>query len=276
MKQQIDYILILLVSILLLTTGMIIGKQYRIIKVDTEISTDKKDDNKKNIEGFIVADAQDFEDYYKWRRKTTSLSDSFIESDAKAPHPDRIVDYDDNVHAGDDFHVMVVNGEPKVDRSKEKRKYITRSDFGFNGFREHVSCANASINEQYQFGNKSLLPSQLPCDQPNKLTAENYYKTQYKPIAIPMEDTAIRGSNVEDYINFISPEEVRGLRILSRNTKGLPGSEEGGEGKGGGNIVGNDNGFAFGHQDGLSARKRRGIPTAFNAFSHNSPALPMP
>ena len=93
------------------------------------------------------------------------------------------------------------------------------------------------------------MPNQIGCGHPNKLTAENYYKTHYKIPVIPIEDYKIKGFNYGDYSDYPTPYQVRQMRILSQNTKGLPADQA----------------------------KNKNIPTGYNyAFHHNTPVLPMP
>ena len=103
---------------------------------------------------------------------------------------------------------------------KDGKSYATDYDFGFEAPPHYVSCANSSIAQKWKTGKKSLLPYQIGCDKPNKLTAENYYKVRNKIPIIPIIDYHIRGSNYMNYINKVSPYKID-HRILSQTTKGL-------------------------------------------------------
>ena len=217
-------------------------------KIDTKI--DKLiEDKVKKTEQFIVADAQDFHNYDKLRAEAVKKEDNFAKSDLDNPPPNKIVDYDQEIDKDKDFSMMVVHGNPQIKRKEENKKaYVTDVDFGWEAPVQHVACANSSIAEKWRYGDKSLLPFQIGCNQPNKLTAENYYKTHYKAQIIPIEDYNVRGSNYLDYTSFMTPYQVRGYRILSENTKGLPPAET----------------------------KIKNIPVAFNYSYHNTPAMSMP
>ncbi len=102
----------------------------------------------------------------------------------------------------------------------DDKKYITADDFGAqNGF-QTKSCSNSSINKKFKLGPTKLLPYELSCDAPNKLTAENYYKTHYLAQSVNLEDYAVRGANYMEYTNYAHPVKSN-IRILSQNTKGL-------------------------------------------------------
>lgn len=216
-----------------------------ILNKTTKEEPDKKEDR---IERFIVADAEDFHNYQKWRKMTMKDADNFAKSDLETPPPDKIVNYDKEIDRDKDFAMMVVHGKPSVEREKDDKAFTTYHDFGWEGPKQHVACANASVSQQYNFGDKSLLPFKISCQEPNKLTAENYYKTHYRPQVIPIEDYYIRGANYLDYTSFMSPYQARGYRILSQNTKGLPPDQT----------------------------KTANLPVGYNYAFHNTPAMPMP
>jgi hypothetical protein len=202
----------------------------------------------KKIERFIVADAQDFENYYKWRKEAEQKTDNFAPSELDAPTPNKVVDYDKEIDRDKDFAMMVVHGKPKVSKEKDVKAFVSDVDFGWEAPKQAVGCANASVSQQFSFGNKSLLPFKVGCNQPNKLTSENYYKTHYRPQVIPIEDYYIRGANYLDYTGFMSPYQERGYRILSQNTKGLPPDQN----------------------------KIKNMPVGYNYAFYNTPAMPMP
>lgn len=192
---------------------------------DNKDNTDNKDKSKSNlkqIEAFTVSDAQDINKYNEniaFIKSTVSDEDLILE-----------------------------------------KSWINAQDFGdslsnnVNDVREapaqYVSCANASIAEQYKTGEKSLLPYQIACGYPNKLTAENYYKTFYKKHVVPIEDYRVKGYNYQDFNTYPTPYQTRQMRILSPNTKGLPASQT----------------------------RSKNMPVGYNyAFlNHNLPAMPMP
>ncbi len=108
---------------------------------------------------------------------------------------------------------------------KKKDEYITNVDFGQDKPFPVVSCSNSSIINARKTGPMQLLPSKISCDQPNKLTAENYYKTKYNIRSIPMSNEyTIKGANYQEYSDFVNPHKSN-IRILSQNTKGLPQNE---------------------------------------------------
>lgn len=135
----------------------------------------------------------------------------------------------------------------KTDAIDRQRDYITKTDFGWDQQFPVVSCSNSSINERLQTGEKQLLPSRIACNKPNKLTAENYYKTHFMAMPIPLTDYGTKGHNYDAYSQYIHPTKLN-HRILSQNTKTLPDSE----------------------------LKVQNIPVGFNYAFHNTPALQMP
>ena len=126
---------------------------------------------------------------------------------------------------------------------------MTDIDFGASGsVKQSVSCSNSSINHAMKSGPLQLLPSQISCDQPNKLTAENYYKTKFNMRSIPMHNEyLVKGANYQEYTDFVDPNKSN-IRILSQNTKGLI----------------------------PSANLQKNIATGSNYAFYGTPAMPMP
>lgn len=180
----------------------------------------------KQLEPFIVADAQDIHNYDAIRADVKKLSDNFDDDTIKNPPINKIVNYN-----------YPTNG-------KDTKAYITNVDFGQDKPYPVVSCSNSSITNSLTTGPMQLLPSQLECSLPNKLTAENYYKTHYNARSIPMDDYAVRGANYMDYSD--TPNPYANTRILSQNTKGLI----------------------------PSATAYKNIPTGSNYAFYNTPAMP--
>lgn len=219
------------------------------IKLPSPPQLIKMKDN-KNIEHFIVADANDLNLYEENKKKMIEQTKNTL-SDEKINNPNKenIVNYNDD-KANSGFYIgMQYEFEPLKGKKGEKMKkiYVTDNDFGWDAPSKGVGCANSSISQQYKTGNKSLLPNQIDCRRPNKLTAENYYKTHYKKQVIPIEDYRVRGYNYQDFTDKVQPGKLD-IRILSQSTKGLPREET----------------------------KFRNIPVAMNYGFHNTPALPMP
>lgn len=125
---------------------------------------------------------------------------------------------------------------------------LTAADFGHDSSyapNRYVSCANSSIGGRYKGGKKRIYPYRVNCNNLNKLTAENYYKTFYNKFVIPIEDYNIKGSNYQKYDAYPSPQQVNNLKILSKNAKGV-------------------------------AIKTKNIPEGYNYAFYNTPALAMP
>lgn len=207
-----------------------------------------KDKIESKIEKFIVSDAQDFHNYKELKKSVLAMADDFNEETLQNPPDNRVVDYDKNPNNGDDFSIMVAHGRPPVKVKRDDKVFMSSADFGFDPPKQYVSCANSSIAEQYKQGDKSLLPFDISCNKPNKLTAENYYKTHYKRQIAPLEDYSVRGYNYLNYTNTVDPNLINRLRILSQNTKGLPPEET----------------------------KNKNIPLGWNYSFHNTPAMRMP
>ncbi len=206
-----------------------------IIIITIYISTNKNNNLDKKIkkilaEPFIVSDARDINLYDDFRKITSEMTDNFDENNIKNPPQTQIVDYN------------------YKDDDKKKDEYITNIDFGVDKPWPVVSCSNSSIINARKTGPMQLLPSQIACDKPNKLTAENYYKTKYNIRSIPMSDEyTIKGANYGEFSDFVNPHKSN-IRILSQNTKGLPPSE---------NMYKN-------------------IPSGSNFAFYGTPAMPMP
>jgi hypothetical protein len=209
----------------------LIGITLLTICIITNIKRKNKIDNKiKQIfnEPFIVSDAQDIHNYDIFREETKKMPDNFNDDTIKDPPANKVVDYS--------------SPEPK-----NKNAYKTDINFGQDNPYPVVSCSNSSIINSLKTGPMQLLPDQIECSKPNKLTAENYYKSLYNPRSIVMDNNMVKGANYMDYTNTVAPEKLN-TRILSQNTKGLIPSQT-----------------AY-----------RNIPTGSNYAFYNTPAMGMP
>jgi hypothetical protein len=199
-----------------------------------------------NKENFIVADAQDFHNYDKLRENVKKQDDNFNKERIANPPIDNIVNYDaekDN----NEYKIAVVHGEPKrIPEKTHEKSFITAVDFGWEAPFPVVSCSNSSINDRTKTGPKKMMPYQIGCGFPNKLTAENFYKTHYQATPIPLEDYVVRGANYMEYSDFPHPVKSN-IRILSQNTKGLPPEQT----------------------------KYKNVPSGYNYAFHNTPAMRM-
>lgn len=205
--------------------------------------------NKIKTEKFTVADAQDINNYKDNNEKLLNISNSFESDQLQQPSIKKTVDNDRNLEKDDDFSIQVKYGDPSIKQNiRNDKKYVTDIDFGWSPPKQYVSCANSSIAQRYKTGKKYLLPFQVSCEKPNKLTAENYYKTHYKGQIIPIEDYMVKGYNYLEYTNTVNPYQLRDLKILSQNTKGLPPEQT----------------------------KYQNIPSGWNYAFHNTPAMPLP
>jgi len=219
------------------------------IQLGLNIATKLPNSNCK-AEKFIVSDAQDFHNYEKHRDDTIKEPNTFDYEKIDTPLEKDKIDYDDdkderNFYIGMTYDFKPIQAKKKRDE-KDKKLYFSSADFGWEAPRQIVSCANSSISQQFMGGEKSLMPNQIDCTRPNKLTAENYYKVHHKIPVIPLEDQAVRGYNYMDFSNWVEPSKID-YRILSQSTKGLPLSE-----------------------------KYKNIPVGFEYGFHNTPAVRMP
>ena len=197
-------------------------------------------------EDFIVADALDNNNYSNLRNQVLAEEDNFNKERIDNFPINEVADY--NNKKDDNYQIMVVNGDPPKEKALQYEKsFITATDFGWDNPFPVVSCSNASINNRFKSGSKKLLPRDISCGFPNKLTAENYYKTHYQAQVAKLEDYAVRGANYMEFSNYIHPTKSN-IRILSQNTKGLPSNET----------------------------KYRNIPSGYNYGFHNSPAMALP
>ncbi len=204
---------------------------------------------RKKSEKFVVDDASDINNYKQNNQRILKMSNTFAYDQLQQPSPRRVVDYDRNLEREDETSIRVSYGNPAIKLSKRNdKKYVSDVDFGWDPPRQFVSCSNGSIQQRYKTGKKHLLPFNIDCDKPNKLTAENYYKTHYRAQIIPIEDTRVKGANYLQYTNAVNPYQFRNLKILSQNTKGLPPEQT----------------------------KYQNIPSGWNYAFHNTPAMPMP
>ena len=199
-------------------------------------------------ENFIVSDAQDLQNYQNLKQQVLDKPDNFNQERIINP-PDKDKVEIDNKKQDNNYQIQIVNGEPKSNAGKLQfeKSFITASDFGWDNPFPLVSCANASIDNRFKSGPKKLLPRDISCGFPNKLTAENYYKTHYQAQVAKLEDSAVRGANYMEYSDYIHPTKSN-IRILSQNTKGLPPNET----------------------------KYKNIPTGYNYGFHNTPAMRLP
>lgn len=170
-------------------------------------------------EDFIVADAQDLQNYDKLKAETEQLPDNFNKDTLTNPDKSKIVNPESEpVHNS----IISVPNVPIVNTEKDKQSFITASDFGWEKPWPIVACANSSINNRYKTGPKHLLPYQIACGYANKITAENYYKTHFQAKVASMNDMMVKGANYDEYSSFTHPSLItQNARILSQNTKGL-------------------------------------------------------
>jgi hypothetical protein len=221
---------------------------------DKNLNTSNSRTN-NNIEKFIVSDAQDFHNYDELRKKSVKMNNDFTKEKVDNPLQTDTVDYNTDLK-GLDFNMQIVHpdhlnsvgsyAQPNTEK-KPRKSFVSATDFGLDPPRQVVSCANSSISQKWKSGKNSLLPFQVACGQPNKIQAEDYYKTHYKKQIIPLEDSLVRGHNYMDYSNTISPHKID-FRILSQTTKGLNPK---------------DNNF-------------KNIPDGANYAFHNTPMVRMP
>lgn len=169
------------------------------------LSVSEQDKDKINIytcnnkENFTVSDAQDVNNYPELRQEALK--------------------YDPN--NAPEIKVVSLPESKIYNPPEEDRNYVCNSDFGFRAPSQHVSCSNASISDKFTYGKEPIIPNQIACGSPNKLTAENYYKT-FDPRLIPMDPMHVKGYNYMAFDQNPSPYIASTMRILSTNTKGLP------------------------------------------------------
>lgn len=195
-------------------------------------NNNKLDQKIKQIltEPFIADDAKDINLYDDFRKYVYKKTDNFDDENVKNPSQEQVVDYN------------------YPDAKTNTKAYVTDVDFGTDAAYPSISCSNASINHAMKSGPMQLIPSQISCDSPNKLTAENYYQTKFNARSIPMENEYIvKGANYQEYSDFVNPNKSN-IRILSQNTKGLP----------------------------LKDTQIKNIPNGQNYAFYNTPAMPMP
>lgn len=208
-------------------------------------------DNKIGKESFTVSDAEDFHNYDKLKNAVLQKPDNYYNNTLDNPDPSNIVNYNKEIVKNDNSTLVVNNLQTKikpknVTDEENKKIYFTDADFGLQLPGNYVSCSNSSIDNNFSSGKFNLLPNQVGCDQPNGLTAENYFKTVYNARSIPIENYKIKGANYMEFSD--SPAPYQQIKILSQNTKGLPASEN----------------------------KYHNIPTGSNYGFHNGPVVQLP
>lgn len=204
---------------------------------------DKKDDIDKQVdeilnkkEEFIVSDA-DIHNYKEINAEQMKESDSFPDQEIKykpVPEHDFTLQY-----VEDGLPIQIANKE-------EPKKIITPNEYSWIAPQPAVSCANSSINNRFLTGKKRILPYEIACGYPNKITYENYYKNNFMAWPAKLEDDVVKGANYLEYDKWPRPQKSN-IRILSQNTKGLPSNE----------------------------MMYKNIPVGAN-YAFNTPVLPMP
>ena len=225
---------ILIICVIILGSFIILYKKLQYDKFNNEIIRILK----PYQEPFIVADAQDFTSYQKFKKDT---EDSYFDGQkldlaikTEQDYSDQTVPYSMDSH--NLLKSVIINGESvdvstvtdTIDKTginydqdaNLKKTQVTGDAFGYNPPSPVVSCANSSIDAKFKNGLKNPLPYSIACGEPNYLTAENYYKT-FSRIPVYLEDYAVRGANYMDFTDYIHPTKLN-TRILSQNTKGLP------------------------------------------------------
>jgi len=212
------------------------------IKLKTKKNISKID---KNIEPFDINMNINSIDSHKGNEIRVNIDDPKDEKliDIENPDDKDVTDYDDPDKKISEEKSIKQELRPKLN----KKYYVTDQDFGWEAPRRVVSCANNSVGKKFKWGKNKLFPFEISCGKPNKLTAENYYKTHYQPIIAPIEDKKIKGFNYLNFRNTISPDQTD-FRILSTTTKGLNEKET----------------------------KFKNIPTGYNYVFHNTPQMSMP
>lgn len=169
--------------------------------------------NKK--EKFIVSDADDIHNYREIRAEQMNEKDSF---------PDQEINYKP-VPTYDYTLQYVEDGLPIHIANKEDPKtIITKNEYSWIAPQPAVSCSNSSINNRFLTGKKRIMPYEIACGYPNKITSENYYKGNFMAWPAKLEDDEVKGANYLEYEKWPRPQKSN-VRILSQNTKGLPPSE---------------------------------------------------
>lgn len=101
------------------------------------------------------------------------------------------------------------------------KTYVSEYDYGLDAPPYYVSCSNgASTNLQKKKKIKNVVAKHIPCNQPNLLTSENYWRSHTKH-SVPIVDYYIKGYNYSNYQTASSPYTID-KQILSQATKGLP------------------------------------------------------
>nr|QBK88772.1 MAG: hypothetical protein LCMiAC01_04540 [Mimivirus LCMiAC01] len=217
------------------------NKENKDIDLAKKQSVKKIDDNidyNKEKEKFTVADAQDIHNYDNLKKATVKKHNNTDFIDQEGVRGEDLYDHPK----------IIYPGKNEFKSQHDGITYAMTYDYGLEAPPYYVSCANSSIAQKWRTGKKSLLPNQIACNRPNKLTAENYYKKEYKIPIAPMEDYHIKGHNYSVYINK-SNAYATDKRILSQSTKGLPRSEA---------VI-------------------RHLPHGYNyVFHHNTPQVGMP
>jgi len=185
-------------------------------KIGNNDDLDKQVDEILNEkEKFIVSDADDIHNYREIWAEEMKEKDSFPDQEIKykpVPAYDYTLQY---VEDGIPIH-LANNEEPK--------KIITPNEYSWIAPQPAVSCANSSINNRFLTGKTRILPYQIACGYPNKISYENYYKGNFMAWPAKLEDDEVKGSNYLEYERWPRPQKSN-IRILSQNTKGLPPNE---------------------------------------------------
>jgi len=165
-------------------------------------------------ENFIVSDAEDFHNYDGIKKTIEEKNKKFDMDTINNPLAINKISYEEPDS----------NKSNIISEKKSQNSFITSSDYGWENPFPLVSCSNSSINKKYQNNHKRFQQNKISCEYPNKLTAENYYKTHYDSPVIKLEDYNVRGANYMEYSDYVHPTKSN-IRLLSKNTKGLPPEE---------------------------------------------------
>lgn len=119
----------------------------------------------------------------------------------------------------DSYKNQTVGGKNNKSKTNiDENRYVSNIDYLRHDNKIKVSCNNKSISNKHK---PVKIPKRDSCDQPNKLTAENYYKTYYTGQKIPMGISEYEAHNYDKFENYAVPEQISTLRILTRASKGV-------------------------------------------------------